>query len=346
MNARRRHLPRILALTVLTASLLGAGVTPASALVDTGLAGQTRFETAVEISKECFPAGSTGVIIATGTNWPDALGGASLTAQPYLQGPILLVNQGSIPTVVWNEINRLNPTRAIILGGTNAVGPEVESQLVGKLGAGNVGRVAGVDRYETADVTAYFSILLTNGWATYHGIAFVATGGDFPDALAAGPFSSSYVTPIFLANPHTDEVSTALMKSAGVTDVVILGGPGAVSETVELKLEAEFPGRVGRLAGANRYETGVTIAEWSQAGGLTWDNCSFATGEDYPDALTGGVMGDRKGGVLFITPSDHLHGAVADKLIAQKASIGGVYYLGGTNSLSNNVRNQVRDILQ
>jgi hypothetical protein len=174
----------------------------------------------------------------------------------------------------------------------------------------------------------------------------VATGGDFPDALAAGPFSSSYVTPIFLANPYTDEISTALMKAAGVTDVRILGGPGAVSEAVELKLEAEFPGRVSRLEGANRYTTAVVVAEWSEAGGLTWDNCSFATGEDFPDALTGGVMGDRKGGVLFITPSDDLHGAVANKLAAEKASIGGVYYLGGTDSLSDDVRSQVRSILQ
>ena len=39
-------------------------------------AGTTRYDTAVAASLKSYPQGSNAVIIATGANWPDALGGS------------------------------------------------------------------------------------------------------------------------------------------------------------------------------------------------------------------------------------------------------------------------------
>ncbi|MHB8706446.1 MAG: OmpL47-type beta-barrel domain-containing protein, partial [Coriobacteriia bacterium] len=59
-------------------------------LIVTPIAGNNRIDTAILASQEAFPAGATTVVIATGFNWPDALGGAALAGA--LDGPILLTD--------------------------------------------------------------------------------------------------------------------------------------------------------------------------------------------------------------------------------------------------------------
>jgi photosystem II stability/assembly factor-like uncharacterized protein len=86
-----------------------------------------RFDTAVAASLEAYPDGSQYVIIATGRNWPDALGGAALAG--VLDAPILLSEPTSLPSVTADEISRLGATHAIILGGTGAVSSGVRPPL-------------------------------------------------------------------------------------------------------------------------------------------------------------------------------------------------------------------------
>jgi len=57
----------------------------------TSIAGANRYATAVAVSKKAFPAGADAVVIATGENWPDALGGSALAGA--LGGPILLTRR-------------------------------------------------------------------------------------------------------------------------------------------------------------------------------------------------------------------------------------------------------------
>ncbi len=67
----------------------------------TRLAGADRYETAVAISGALNPTPGAGIdtaYIATGANFPDALGGGPLAAS--LDGPILLVPGTSIPAAV------------------------------------------------------------------------------------------------------------------------------------------------------------------------------------------------------------------------------------------------------
>ncbi|MDO8987684.1 MAG: cell wall-binding repeat-containing protein, partial [Coriobacteriia bacterium] len=85
------------------------------------VAGSSRYETAVRASERTFASGAECVVIATGSNWPDALGGAALAAAEG--GPILLTDANALPSAVAAEVTRLGATRAYILGGTGAVGP-------------------------------------------------------------------------------------------------------------------------------------------------------------------------------------------------------------------------------
>ncbi|MDP2234657.1 MAG: cell wall-binding repeat-containing protein, partial [Actinomycetota bacterium] len=248
--------------------------------------GATRFDTAVAASKEAYPdgldpLGARTAVIATGRNWPDALGGSSLAGA--LGGPILLVDTNSVPAAVAAEITRLGADRAIILGGTAAVGASVEAALKTQLGNADVTRIAGTNRYETAGKIA--ARVIAEQGSGYDGTAFVATGGKFPDALGAAPLAAANVWPLYLANPATGLSAGTKTAMAGVTDVVILGGTGVVSPAVGSYLEATYPSKVTRLAGGDRYETAVKVATYGvDHAGLGWTRVAIATGENFPDA--------------------------------------------------------------
>ena len=86
------------------------------------------------------------VYVATGENFPDALGAASAAA--VKGGPVLLVQRNSIPSETRAELSRLNPSVIFVAGGTAVVSDAVFNQL--KAYASNVVRLAGANRYSTA----------------------------------------------------------------------------------------------------------------------------------------------------------------------------------------------------
>lgn len=90
------------------------------------LAGITRIETAVEISKYNFPEGAPTAYLAQSEDYPDALAGGTVT-----DGPILLVPPcGDLPQVVADELARLMPDTVIALGGQQAICDSMLDQAV------------------------------------------------------------------------------------------------------------------------------------------------------------------------------------------------------------------------
>ena len=84
------------------------------------LAGDDRYATAVAISRSTYPNGGVPVVyVTTGENFPDALSAAPAAASQG--GPILLTNPSFAPSSTLAELQRLNPARVIVVGGTVAV---------------------------------------------------------------------------------------------------------------------------------------------------------------------------------------------------------------------------------
>jgi len=311
------------------------GVEPPITTTYHPIEGTSRFETAVEASKEAFPGGSDVVLIATARNWPDALGGSAL-AGAY-DCPILLVDTHSVPPTVTAEITRLGATRAVILGGESAVGPEVATELAKTL---TVTRIGGQSRYETAELIAAEVIAELD--VAYDGTAFVATGAKFPDALAASPLAFSNGWPIYLVSPN-EGAPIAVMDADGVTDVLILGGEAAVSVAHGEAIMTAFGiSAVERIEGGDRYATATAVATYGTANaGMGWDWMAIATGENFPDALAGGVVPARKGAVLVLTRTNSLPLLVEQTLLLHREEIEDLYFLGGTAAVSDDVREQV-----
>jgi hypothetical protein len=101
----------------------------------------------VVVSSRATAASSTPVVyVATGENFPDALGASAAAA--VQGGPVLLVRKGSIPSETAAELSRLSPDVIFVVGGTAVITDSVVSQLGAY--ASTVTRVAGANRYATA----------------------------------------------------------------------------------------------------------------------------------------------------------------------------------------------------
>lgn len=315
--------------TGLVEYLVNNEVAPA-AVTYTAIQGDSRYQTAVNASMEAFASANT-VVIATGVSFPDAMGGAALAGA--VDGPVLLTPAAAIPQTVMNEITRLGATKIYVLGGTGAVSDVAFAQLDAAFA--DVERIAGGSRYQTAAAIADEVISLLG--PGYGGGAFMATGANFPDALGASPIMYAKGMPLVLVDPAGNYT-----LPAATTDVVILGGPGAVSSAVETSLGTKFE---IRLSGISRYDTAAAVAQYGVGLGMSWDGVGIATGQNFPDALCAGPLLGSNNAVMLLTASTSLSPGAQTKLVANTSTIGNLTFVGGTGAVSTNVRNQVAAIL-
>lgn len=265
----------------------------AEAVRDTGrVAGADRLGTAVQISRRAFPDGAEVTYLARSDVFADALAAGTLT-----DGPVLLVPScGELPSVVRDEIVRLDPGQVLALGGPSAVC----DALLGAASAGRGGgRVAGADRYETAVQIA------RRAFPDGAPEVYLASAADSPDAVAGGSLTGG---PILLvpkegAPPPVVEDEIARLEAQRV---VALGGPVAISDATVL---AAASGRTTlRLAGRDRYETAARIAEYqfgpASPTATTATVAYIARGDLFADAVAAGSLAD--GPVLLVPSCDGL----------------------------------------
>jgi putative cell wall-binding protein len=240
------------------------------------ISGASRYHTAVEISKAGWNESNT-VIIAQGEDFPDALAGGPLA---YKEGaPILLAKQNSLPTSTEEEIVRLSANKVIILGGYSAVSKDVEKQL--KKLVPNVDRIGGNSRYSTAALIAE---------KVNSGKVFIANGENFPDALAVSPYASKNGIPILLTKKSSLPSSTK--KAIANKEAAIIGNSAVVSNDVAEKI----PG-VKRYGGNDRYRTAKAVIETLP---LDTKKAFIASGENFPDALTGSVLAAKNNSPIVL----------------------------------------------
>jgi hypothetical protein len=154
------------------------------------------------------PSATTSVVyIATGENFPDALGAAAAAAVGL--GPVLLVQQNAIPAPTLAELNRLQPPKIVIVGGPAVISAGVEGQLEALSWAPTVARIAGANRYATAAGLS---------------AATFPTSGRYPLAVHAGGDQLEVVTDV-------DEVVRSVTLTAPVAGTVIVNSTATADES-------------------------------------------------------------------------------------------------------------------
>jgi VCBS repeat-containing protein len=260
------------------------------------LAGPDRYATAAAISAATFPVGVPVAYVATGGNFPDALAGAA--AGGFRGGPVLLVTQSTIPQATLTELARLQPFKVVVLGSVAVVGEAVAEALRPYTTSGVVERYAGPDRYATA------AAISAATFATGAPVAYIATGANFPDALAGAAAGGFRGGPVLLVTQFSIPAAT-LNELARLQPyrVVVLGSTGVVGDAVAAALVPyTTSGVVERLAGPDRYATAAAISAATFTPGVPV--AYIATATNFPDALAGAAAGGHRGGpVLLVNPA-------------------------------------------
>lgn len=290
----------------------------------TRLSGADRYGTAVAASRRYAPNVPVA-IVATGTDFPDALSAASAAAA--LGGPLLLTQPTKLPSSTSTELKRLKPKKIYVVGGTGVVSAAIAKEL-GRIAP--VKRLAGADRYATGDAIA-------KAVFPHADHAIIATGKGFADALAATGAAGSRRAPIMLVDGSKKTVSKTTLSrlsALGVRTISIVGGTAAVTSAIQSQLTKAGFG-VKRYGGADRYATAALINAAYFAPGSSV-NEFFATGLDFPDALAAGALAGRLAAPLELTLRTCVDPAVNDSVNALGANnrvvMGGVAVLSSAAS--------------
>lgn len=253
------------------------------------IGGENRFETAAMLSQSAFGPGVPVAYVSFGRNFPDALSAAP--AAIVGDGPVLLVEQDSVPGWVASELDRLNPARIVVTGGPESVTDAVVTSLSAY--APLVTRIGGADRYET-------SRLIVDDAFTSSQLAYVVTGNNFPDALSAAAAAGVRGAPVVLVDGLAggiDQPTATLLTSLGVTTVIIAGSTGVVSAGIEASIDA-LPGvSVTRQGGVDRFDTAHKVNRDAFASaGVVY----LAAAYNFPDALAGAAVAGYRGAPLYL----------------------------------------------
>lgn len=298
------------------------------------ISGTSRYTTAVAISQEIIPPGNTApvVYLVTGTGYADALSAGP--AASFNGGVMLLTTSTSLPPEVGIELDRLNPDRIVIVGGPGVISLAIEQALEAYVAdPADIDRIYGADRYATS------RLIVNDAFGAGVPNLFIATGRNFPDALAAGPAAARLGGGVLLidgALSSTDTATRDLITALGLPDLHLAGGTGSISVGVESSLVAHLgsSGTVTRYAGSNRYDTALTMNA-QVFGNIGADFAFLATGTGFADALAGGPLAAAYDGPLYLSTSSCLRPAEYEDMVY--LLIKEVYALGGTGSLSDRV---------
>lgn len=284
------------------------------------LSGSDRYGTAAAVSKNAFPkAGVPVAYIASGEDYADALSAAPAAATQG--GPLLLTKRGKLPSETSAELKRLKPKRIVIVGGSGVVNGSVSSALSR---IAPVKRLGGSDRYATSRLVADYAFSNPR-------VVYLATGFGFADALSAGAPAGAIDSPVVLVKGTRSSIDSATRSAiarAGVNQVRIAGGSGAVSSGIERSLKSQYT--VKRYHGSDRYSTSAALVKWAFGAG---EPAYVAAGNNYPDALAAAAAAGHQSVPLVLSKPKCMPGATSGALeylkVSQLRLLGGAAVLSG-----------------
>lgn len=295
------------------------------------LSGDNRYETSVEVSEKNFKSADT-VVLASGQNIADALVASSYA--DIEEAPILLTNKNSISDEVLDEIERLKADKVVIVGGQSSISSSVESRL--KKEDIKVTRISGRDRFDTSDKLSQEVSRLSKKSSQ----AILVNGYKNIDALSVSSLATKEDLPILLNGRNTLNMSVKnRLKQMNVKKVYIIGGNNSISSDVEKELN-RMQISVVRLSGTDRYETSANIAKYAYK---DFNEAIVASGENPVDALAASTLTGKKEAPILLTNKNKIPKSI--KKIIEDMDIGKITIVGGENSITDNVMDDMEDML-
>lgn len=282
-------------------------------------------ELAVALSQRTYPGGSEATLAATFATrpWsrvvivnerdlPGALAGGVL-ARSFL-GPVLITPAAGLPAEVKQEVARLAPIGAYVIGGEGSLSAQVVSDLAATgIPPAEIVRLAGPDAAGTAALIATSMDRRTPAQQTEGSPAFdaaVVVNPASPDAAAVSALAASKRLPVLLTGAGALPAATSdAIRALGIPRTMVIGSSRWVGAGVLAALPA--PQRIG---GSTPVATSRALIAESRRWGLP-TNVVFSTrATRRMDAAVMGATVGRAGGLLLLSPSN---AAAAAKVLGQ-----------------------------
>src|ERR1035437_3578155 len=221
--------------------------------------------------------------------------------------------------------------KVTIVGGINAISDGIANAILGQWGPGSVERLQGIDRYATSLTVAHETVAMLQGYGIHSRNVILATGTNFPDALAAGPAATSHKGIVLLTRGTVMDPDTTTYLKKLATEVwwtpaptvYAAGGPAAAASPDSIS-----------FVGSDRYQTASMLADaffQFLPSGNRIHNVGVASGENYADAVIAGGFMANSDGPLLLTHQGWLDGVTAAYLSSQRDWVNNVFLFGGTN---------------
>lgn len=282
--------------------------------------GKDRIDTSIQIAKSYIKT-SEFAILANQNNFPDSLS-ATVLSKKY-NAPILLTDAIKADKSLIQEIKRLQTKYFVKIGGEKSISNEVAKQLLPE--KSKVKSYKGADRYATnAEIIKEFKNADT---------CIIASGENFADSLSIGAFATKNGYPIVLVQKDKiNDVTKQALKNTKIKKCYIVGGENSVSKS----LEKELPQVIERIAGNDRYETSLKIADkfYKDAQGAY-----LASGEVFADSLAINPIAARFNVPLILTPKDKLPQKTQEYL--DNSKIVQIAIIGGEKTVSKQIQQEL-----
>lgn len=296
LKRKKEIIAKVMATTMLASTLTSTFTTNVSAaepqtkatVSETTIAGDDRYKTAVEISKNYSSTSKHAVIVNGQKGIVDAL-----TATPYAslkKAPILMTQSTKLNADTKKELTRRGVKTVDIVGGVNSVSDAVKAEIEA-MGI-KVNRIAGDSKYDTALEVAK----KIDGISNISKIA-VANGEVLADAVSVAAPAAQNKMPIILAHPTKglDAEVKKYIDGEGISTSYVIGGTSSVSTATQNSL----PGTKKRLEGTDRQGTNASVIKEFYTSS-SYDNMYVAKSgqvnkaDEIADALAVGVLAASK----------------------------------------------------
>ena len=195
------------------------------------IAGKSRFSTATAIASQLNEK-PTDVFFVYYNGFADALSASTVAARKT--APIIyLTTNGELDADTAKYLKSIKGSvkNAYVIGGEGVISNDMATKAAKALGLSKATRVAGADRFATCvEVNKQFAGDLNGD------MICVATGMNFPDALAGGVYAAKNSAPLFLINgnaktPNLNDAQKAYLKGKNAANITAFGGEGVVPDS-------------------------------------------------------------------------------------------------------------------
>ena len=229
-----------------------------------------------------------------------------------------------IITATWAVVALIVPSAFALLSGPFSP--------LGVRGTEETVRLAGPDRYATAVAISQ------RHFPSGSDIVYIASGQDFPDALAATAAAGADHAPLLLVRRDALPAQTATeLARLQPHRVIVVGGTAVVSNAVLTEMGGHAD-EVSRVGGFDRYDTAARLA--AQEFPHSVSTVFVAAGTSYADALAAGPVAGGMNAPVLLTMRDGLPSAAIEQLARLRPQR--IIVVGGEGVVAESVIHELR----